>query len=108
LSYGKSELCARSQARVRREAPVNGDTRTVNSVLSTRSAARQEPAREFFSTARVVPDGLNCPGATRRDEQRWPGRRCAESAKPAAERAAEIEQPEMETRRSLDEDGGIG
>jgi hypothetical protein len=91
-----------------RETPVNGDARAVTGVLSTRSAARQEPAREFFSTARAVPDDLDGPGATRGDEQRWPGRRCAESAKPAAERAAEIEQPEMETRRSLDEDGGIG
>jgi hypothetical protein len=108
LSYRKSELCARPQARMRREAPVNGDARAVNSVPSACSAARQKPAREFFSTARVVPNDLDCPGATRGDEQRWPGRRCADSAKPAAERAAEIEQPEMETRRRLDEDGGIG
>ena len=108
LPDGKGELCAGAQACVRRKAPVNGDARAVNSVPSTCNAARQKPAREFFSAPRVVPNDLDCLGATRGEEQRRAWRRRAEAAKHAAERAVEIEQPEMEARRRLDEDAGIG
>ena len=106
--HGQRELRARSEAGMRGKAPVHADAGAAGGEMRRGALAGQEPARELRRAAgRIVSGDFERGGRTRRDEQRRRRRGRADAAEQASERAAEIEQAEVEARRRFDEDGRV-
>ena len=106
--HGQRELCARSESGMCRKAPMHADAGAAGGEARRDTLVGQEPARESGRAACGIVSGeLERGGRTRRDEQRR--RRCggADAAEQASQRAAEIEQAEVEARRCFDEDGRV-
>src|SRR5262245_19479884 len=64
----------------------------------------KEGAGEFLGTIGILAFHAQPPVEARRQEEYRLGRRGADAPEPASERAAQIENTEMEPRRRLDED----
>jgi hypothetical protein len=91
------ELCARAEARVRRKRAVHADARACRQTMM-----REEPAGRIGRSIGIFPNDfqLVCRGGGH--EQRGPGGRRADAPKPAPERAAQIEDAEVQAGGRFD------